>query len=565
MDSDSTTVWGIDLGTTYSCIARVDEYGRAVVVDNRDGDATTPSVVMFVGPDDVQVGKEAKRQKQLDPANVASLVKRQMGQSDWSMEAFGTTWTPPEISAAILRAIAEDAELQTGEPVKRVVITVPAYFGVAEREATIAAGKIAGLDVFDVLNEPTAAALSYGFGQGAGLDETVLVYDLGGGTFDVTVIRMEPREGGGSHIRVVATGGDHRLGGEDWDRRLLQLIVEKFQQANPEAPDPQDDEHTLAALRNEVEDTKRSLTLRESARQVVTSGDARASVEVTRAEFEQATHDLIEQTLEFTKHTLEMAREQGVEQIDRVLLVGGSSFMPAVKRRLMETFPGWTPEFEDPNQSVAKGAALYGFQAQLRELVERETNAAGDGNGAGTPASDRLEIERRVAEKAGVELVKLQQLTETVVTNVCSRGFGVQVLRDGVTHAQSPDDFYVDHLIKPNTPLPVDPPVEETYQTVLPNQSSVHLVLMEQAGTALSERMQDNGEVESGDFILSGSDPAGTPIHVSMGMENSGVLTIVARDPSGRELTFSATPDGAVMSAEQIAQSAAKVQAMRRT
>lgn len=564
MTTNATTVWGIDLGTTYSCIARVDEYGRAVVVNNRDGDPTTPSVVMFVGADDVQVGKEAKRQKQLDPDHVADLVKRRMGDPDWSLEAFGATWSAAEISAAILRAVTEDAELQTGERVQRVVITVPAYFGIVEREATIAAGKMAGLEVVDVLNEPTAAALSYGFAQSADVDETVLVYDLGGGTFDVSVIRLEPREGGGSHIRVVATGGDHRLGGADWDARLTTLLVEKFQEAHPDAPDPQDDAHALAALRNDVEDTKRSLTLRDSVRQMVMSGDARASIEVTRAEFEEATNDLLERTVDFTRQTLEAAKEQGIEQIDRVLLVGGSSFMPAVKRRLAEAFPGWAPELEDPNQSVAKGAALYGFQAELRELLDRELEASGgDGDGSGNGVPDRLALERRVAEQAGISHEGLQRLTATDITPVVSRGFGIKVLRDGVTEGRVPDDFFVDHLIKPNTPLPV-PSIEETYQTVLDNQSSVEITLMEQGGTVLSERTEDNGEVEARPLQLSGSDPAGTPIHVRMELATNGTLTVVARDPSGRELIFDANVRGAIMTPEQIAESAVKVQAIRR-
>jgi molecular chaperone DnaK len=219
MDSAATTVWGIDLGTTYSCIARVDESGRPVVVNNRDGDPITPSVVMLVDADTVEVGRSAKQQMQLDPDHVCELVKQSMGDPDWRFRAHGAEWTAPELSSFILKAVAEDAAMQSGIPVERAVITVPAYFGVAEREATFAAGKMAGLVVEDVINEPTAAAFSYGFAQTGDVDETVLVYDLGGGTFDVTVIRLEPTGAGASRIRVVATGGDDRLGGALWDAR----------------------------------------------------------------------------------------------------------------------------------------------------------------------------------------------------------------------------------------------------------------------------------------------------------------------------------------------------------
>ncbi len=558
----STTVWGIDLGTTYSCIARVDEFGRAVVINNRDGDPTTPSVVMFIGPENIQVGKEAKRQMQMEPDAVAELVKRQMGVPGWSFQAEGRSWTAPEISAQILKALAEDAAQQTGDAVEKVIITVPAYFGIPERDATLAAGEMAGLEVVDVLNEPTAAALSYGFAQGADVDETVLVYDLGGGTFDVTVIRLEPLEGSGSHIRVLATGGDHRLGGADWDQRLVQLLASKFQIENPDAPDPLDDDLTAGDLRIAAEDVKRALTLRDSVTQVVMAAGARSTVEVTRDEFEQATQDLLEQTMNFTRETLEKARERGPVEIDRVLLVGGSSFMPAVSRRLSETFPGWVPELGDPNQAVAKGAALYGFQAELRSKIEDlEQEEQTDGQ-----TVDRGAIEKRVAEESGLALGALQRITETKVTNVCSRGFGVKVLREGFTGENDrPEEFYVDHLIRENDPLPVDPPREETYGTVVDNQPNVQIVLMEQAGSNLSIDMEHNKQLEKRDFHLPGSDPKGTPIRVSIGMGNDGLLTVTAKHPALEELTFSAASKDGVFTKEQVAESAAKVQAMQRT
>jgi molecular chaperone DnaK len=553
----STTVWGIDLGTTYSCISKVDESGRPVVVNNRDGDPVTPSVVMFVGPDNIHVGKEAKRQLQLDPGRVCELVKRHMGEGDWSFEVDGKEWNAPEVSAQVLKALCEDAELQTREKVEKVVITVPAYFGIAEREATIAAGKMAGLEVVDVVNEPTAAAMSYGFAQGADVDETVLVYDLGGGTFDVTVIRLEPAEGG-SHIRVVATGGNHRLGGAQWDQQVVTLLAQRFAEAHPEAPDPLDDEVATGELRLASEELKRGLTLRDSVSHLLISGAVRDNVELTREEFEQATRDLLDQTVEFTRETVAKAKELGAPQIDRVLLVGGSSFMPAVAEVLAAEFDGWAPELEDANQAVAKGAALLGFQAELRAKLDEEAAAQGEDSASG-------EVEKKVAEEMGVAVDTVQRIRNTSVTNVCSRGFGVKLLRDGVDpDTEDPADFCVDHVIGPNTPLPAEPE-PRTYGTSVPNQTTVRVELWQQAGTDLSDRLEHNEHI--GDGLLQGlpgTDPPGSPVNVTLTMSENGILKAHATHRDGAALEFEVEAKGAVMSEEQIAAGAERVASMKR-
>lgn len=553
----STTVWGIDLGTTYSCISRVDEFGRPVVVNNRDGDPVTPSVVMFVGSEDIQVGKEAKRQMQLEPENVCELAKRHMGDADWRFEAGGKEWNAAEVSAQILKALCEDAELQTREKVEKAVITVPAYFGIVEREATIAAGKMAGLDVVDVVNEPTAAAMSYGFAQGSDVDETVLVYDLGGGTFDVTVIRLEPTDSG-SHIRVVATGGNHRLGGVQWDQQMVSLIASKFAAAHPDAPDPLDDEVATAELRLGAEELKRGLTLRDSVSQIVVSGEARDSVEVTRDEFEAATADLLDQTIDFTRQTVDKAKELGVPAIDRVLLVGGSSFMPAVAKRLSESFEGWAPELQDANQAVAKGAALLGFQAELRAKLDEA--AAAQGDDASSPV-----VENSVAEDMGIALQTVQRIRDTEVTNVCSRGFGVKLLNKGADpETTDDDDFSIDHAIGPHTPLPAEPDTR-TYGTTVPNQTTVKLELWQQAGSELSPKLEHNEHIGEGLLQgLPGTDPAGSPLSVTLAMSESGILRTRATHRSGAEIDFEIEAEGAVMTAEEIAAGAERVAAMKR-
>jgi molecular chaperone DnaK len=555
-DSATKPVWGIDLGTTYSCISRVDDFGHPVVVNNRDGDPVTPSVVMFIAATDIQVGKEAKRQMQLDPGRVCELVKRHMGDPDWRFAADGKEWTAPEVSAQILKALCEDAELQTREQVEKVLITVPAYFGIAEREATMAAGTMAGLEVVDVINEPTAAAMSYGFAQGADVDETVLVYDLGGGTFDVTVINLEPLEAG-NHIRVVATGGNARLGGAQWDQEIAKLIAGKFVAAHPEAPDPLDDEVATAELRLAAEDLKRALTLRDTVSQIVVSGDVRDTVEVTREEFEAATRDLLDQTIEFTRETVEKAKELGVEKIDRVLLVGGSSFMPAVAERLAQGFDGWVPELADPNQAVAKGAALLGFQAELRAKLDDVAQTSG--GEASSP-----DVAQRVAEEMGVAVATVQRVRDTAVTNVCSRGFGVKLLRQGADpDSENPADFHIDHVIPPQTPLPAAPD-PKTYGTTVPNQTNVKIELWEQAGTDLSEDLAHNKYLGDGVITLPGTDPAGSPLDVALTMTDSGRLKAKASHRSGSELEFEVEVEGGVTTQEQIEAGAERVAAMKR-
>ena len=552
----STPVWGIDLGTTYSCISRVDDFGHPVVVNNRDGDPVTPSVVMFIGGNDIQVGKEAKRQMQLDPGRVCELVKRHMGDPEWQFAADDKEWNAPEVSAQILKALCEDAELQSREKVEKVLITVPAYFGIAEREATIAAGKMAGLEVVDVINEPTAAAMSYGFAQGADADETVLVYDLGGGTFDVTVIRLEPQDSG-SHIRVIATGGDHRLGGAQWDQEIVKLIVDKFLAAHPGAPDPLDDEVATAELRLAAEDLKRALTLRESVTQIVVSGDVRDSVEITREEFEKATRGLLDQTIEFTRETVEEAKKLGAEKIDRVLLVGGSSFMPAVAERLTESFGDWVPELADPNQAVAKGAALLGFQAELRARLDDAAQASG----SDTASPD---VEQRVAEEMGVAVGTVQRVRDTAVTNVCAKAFGVKLLRDGADPAtENPADFRIDHVIMPQTPLPAEPD-SRTYGTTVPNQSVVQIELWEQAGGEPSEEIAHNKYLGDGTISLPGNEPAGAPLSVTLKMVEGGILSARATHHSGSELEFDVEVKGGVTTQEEIEAGAARVAAMTR-
>jgi molecular chaperone DnaK len=519
-------VFGIDLGTTYSCIAQVDKFGRPEVLSNMDGDQTTPSVVQFQG-DDLVVGKLAKRSARIDPDNVAQLVKRHMGEPDWRFDAGGREWSAAGISSLVLGALAKDAERATGEKVQDVIITVPAYFGNEERKQTKLAGEMASLNVLDLINEPTAAAYSYGFGQEGAADETVLVYDLGGGTFDITIIRLEGRD-----IRVVATDGDHELGGANWDSELAGLLAERFLTERPEAPDPFDDVYAEADLMTQAEEVKQSLTQRDRADVMVASGAERASVKVTREDFEEATKSLLNRTMELTRRALDAASALGARQIDRCLLVGGSSKMPAVGRRLQEQF-GFVGQLADPDLAVAKGAALYGQKKLLERTVQEATDAG----------VDLTKAMADVAAEHGMTSDAVQSVVETQIVNVCSQGFGVIALHDNVDTAV--------FLVHRNDAVPLR--VEETFYTMADDQSTISVQVFEQGGSDESLNPSDNTILIRGEISdLPPGYPRGTEVTVRMVMGGDGILTVTAHHAAQLQPLTLQVDTGSAMSSKEI-------------
>ncbi len=318
--------YGIDLGTTYSCIAYVDASGRPVVLKSAVGEDTTPSVVYFESPENVVVGRQAKDSAVLFPHLVMELIKRQMG--DGTRYSFhGQAHTPESISALILRELARAAGEQTGEEVGDVVITVPAYFGLLEREATRKAGQIAGLNVLDVLAEPVAAALNYQvLGEEPGVRH-IFIYDLGGGTFDTTVIRID-----GNDVEVICTDGNHHLGGADWDAAIVDFLLAGFAEQYPQL-DPGGDEEFMQDLATSAEQLKKALSATQGRKHYVRFDGSVAQLELTREHLEELTSELLERTMEITERTLATARTRGVEQFDDVLLVGGMTIMPVIARR----------------------------------------------------------------------------------------------------------------------------------------------------------------------------------------------------------------------------------------
>ena len=345
---------GIDLGTTNSCVA-VMEGGSAVVIPNSEGARTTPSVVGFTKTGERLVGQVAKRQAVTNAERTISSIKRHMG-TDYKVDIDGKKYTPQEISAMILQKLKADAEAYLGEPVTEAVITVPAYFTDAQRQATKDAGQIAGLNVKRIINEPTAAALSYGIDKEQ--DQTVMVYDLGGGTFDVSIIEM-----GDGVQEVLATAGNNRLGGDDFDKKVMDWIVSEFKKTN--GIDLSDDKMAMQRVKEAAEKAKIDLsgmTTAQISLPFITqdaTGPKHLDLTLTRAQFNQMTADLVEKTMGPVRQAMSDSG-LSMNEIDKILLVGGSTRIPAVQEAI-EKFSGKKPfKGINPDECVAMGAALQG-------------------------------------------------------------------------------------------------------------------------------------------------------------------------------------------------------------
>ncbi len=366
-------VIGIDLGTTNSCVAVV-EGGKPVVITNAEGERTTPSVVAFTRDGERLVGGAAKRQLAANAGRTVSSIKRRMG-SDYRVRIDGKDLTPQEISAMILSKLRRDAESYLGEKVTEAVITVPAYFDDSQRKATQDAGRIAGLNVLRIINEPTAAAVAYGLDNEA--PQKILVYDLGGGTFDVSVIEIED-----GTFTVLATGGDTNLGGDDFDGRIVDWLVQEFKRTD--RIDLSKDPAAMGRLKEEAEKAKKELSSAPSAAinlpfiAVGKDGPHHIDTILTRPQFEMMTGDLLARTVDPVQNAL---RDAGLAPADlgRVLLVGGSTRMPAVARQVREILGKEPSHTLNPDECVAMGAAIQGGLLQGGGKLAGATGAAAQG------------------------------------------------------------------------------------------------------------------------------------------------------------------------------------------
>lgn len=520
-------IFGIDLGTTYSCVAYITEYDRPAVLKNADGELTTPSVVFFESPTSVIVGNTAKESAKMNPLQVVSFVKNSIGKADAKWTINGQTYTPEAVSAEVLRKIVRDAEdtlrnenkLGKDEHVRKVVITCPAYFGLTEREATKKAGEIAGLEVLDIINEPTAAAISYGVTD-SDAKKTVMVYDLGGGTFDITVIQLEP-----GTIRVVCTGGDHQLGGKLWDDAIIEQFTQDWCKANESQEDITADPETFADLRLIAERVKKGLSARDRIPVTVSHQGVSAKTALTRERFEELTSGLLDSTVMMLHGVLAEAAKKGVrlEDISEVLLVGGSSKMPQVMARLKAELPHTEIKMFDPEEAVAKGAALY---AANREKFSNIILAIAEK--MGVPVERAQEMVANAQETGKVEpslsgalQTQLSQALRSAkrIINVTSRSFGI-------TAQDENDRLMLFNLIRKNDQLPAH--ASETFYTVEANQQRVALNVFESLSSEAKVDPAMGKVVGSIDLHLPDQLPAGAPLTVTFALDPSGLLHLHA-------------------------------------
>jgi molecular chaperone DnaK len=458
-------VVGIDLGTTNSCIA-VQEGDQTTIIANAEGMRTTPSVVAFTKEGERLVGQLAKRQAIVNSDRTVISIKREMG-TDHRVTIDDKKYTPQEISAMILQKLKRDAEDYLGEPVKQAVITVPAYFTDAQRQATKDAGTIAGLEVLRIINEPTAACLAYG--ENKQEEHKILVFDLGGGTFDVSILDV-----GEGVFEVLATAGDNRLGGDDWDNRIVDWMTAEFKKT--EGVDLKNDRMAMQRLREAAEKAKVELSsMMETTISLpfITanqSGPKHLEMKLSRARFEEMTSDLIDRTITPSKRAIE---DSGLKigEIDKILLVGGSTRMPMVQKKIVDLLGKEPTKGINPDECVAAGAAIQG--AILK--------------------GDHKDI---------------------VLVDVTPLSLGLETLGGVFTK-----------IIERNTAIPVSK--SQVFTTAANNQTQVEILVLQ------GERAMANDNVKLGQFVLDGIPPAprGIPqVEVTFNIDVNGILNVSAKD-----------------------------------
>lgn len=486
---------GIDLGTTNSCVAIV-EGGRPEVIVNAEGERTTPSVVAFSKSGERLVGNVAIRQQAVNPDRTISSVKRHMG-SDWRANIDGKAYSPQEISAMVLRKLKGDAERFLGKDVTDAVITVPAYFNDTQRQATKDAGRIAGLNVLRIINEPTSAALAYGLDHGS--PQKVMVYDLGGGTFDVSIIEI-----GEGVIEVLATAGNNHLGGDDFDERLCKHLIAEFKRTSgfDAERDPMAHQRLKEAARSAKEELSSLSSTHVNLPFLAQSqnGPLHFECEVTRAEFDRMTADLVEQTTEPVQQALNDAGIAASE-LGQVLLVGGSTRIPAVQEHVRKLTRLEPANSINPDECVAQGAAIQG---------DTLANAA-----------------------AGNSLATRGQ--EILLLDVTPLSLSIETLGGVATR-----------IVERNTTLPAH--YSQVFTTAAAFQSSVEIHVLQ------GERPMAKDNKTIGKFRLKGIKRAmaGVPkIEVTFDIDANGILTVSARDQdTGKEQSITITDDGRMSDAE---------------
>jgi molecular chaperone DnaK len=470
---------GIDLGTTFSSVAIVNNQGVPEIIPNTESERLTPSVVFF-DEDSIIVGQIAKDAIITNPDEVVMFAKRQMGDPNWYYLAENDRYDARDISSMILAKLKKDAEAYLGRPLPYAVITVPAYFGDKQRRVTIEAGEIAGFEVLDIINEPTAAAIAFGIDRSQN-PEAVLVYDLGGGTFDVTLMKVN-----GKDITILATDGDHQLGGKDFDDAIMRFAVEQFQ--NEHGFDPTEDPYVAGDLRIQAEKAKRELSLRSKTMLMVRAKGNVSRISISREIYQDLIEAKLGTTLTLVREVLRQA-SLDTDQVDRVLLIGGSTRIPAV-RDALQTFFGKEPDSSiNPDEAVSLGAALV---AALKAVDIQQPD-----------------IPEPVAEKVG----GLQ------ITDVTSHSIGIEAYVPGTEQKINAI------LIPRNSPIPSE--VSKEFLTTQHGQTAIKV-------TIYSGEFQDPKLCNPvGEFTMSGlpsGRAAGRKVRLTVSCGSNGVVNVSAVD-----------------------------------
>ncbi|MFP4453527.1 MAG: Hsp70 family protein, partial [Desulfobacterales bacterium] len=454
---------------------------------------------------------------------VVSFIKRSMGEPNFIFEYGSERYRPEEISSFILRKLAQDAGQYLGEEITDVVITCPAYFGINEREATRKAGEIAGFNVRQIINEPTAAAIAYGSLDTSG-EKVVLVYDLGGGTFDITMIDIRK-----DSVEVICTGGDHNLGGKDWDDRIVAYLVEKFQEETGIQEDILDDPDTWQDLQLSAEKAKKILSQRPKTPISVTHGGSRVKLILEREKFEELTEDLLERTVDFTQEMLRAARDKGYESFDEIILVGGATRMPQVANRIEKEF-SITPKVFDPDEAVAKGAAIYGWKLALNDdLVRRiseKTKKKIEHQESLSDLIEKSEISAEDFKKAAQELADDTGYTLPSVENAMLRVKNVTSKSFGVVAQTPKGEEIVFNLVLRNTTVPVN--INKKFYTAVENQKTVLIRIMESETSEIEVPIENAEEIKTAVLHLPPNLPADLPIEITFDLNEEGQLYITA-------------------------------------
>lgn len=512
----SKYVFGIDLGTTYSCIAYVNKKGDPCIIKNNEGNNLTPSVVEFEDDSTITIGQDAKEDTILNEDNTVQFVKSLMGRTDFAIEYNDEIKTPEEISSYILKKLAQDASEALDTEVKDVVITCPAYFGTAQRTATKNAGKIAGLNVLEIINEPTAAALCYGCTRDSE-NKTILVYDLGGGTFDVTIMRVSSDK-----IEVICSDGDHNLGGKRWDDELMDYFFDQLCQKYNY--DGKFDKYMQQDFRLKVEQIKKKLSLKEEIIGRFEVDGKKVKLGINRNEFEEITRVLLNETLSKTDEVVKIAKSKGYEKIDEVVLVGGSTRMPQVKNAIYKKFGKEKVKVFEPDEAVAKGAALYAVDVYLNNKRIIETEA------------DDLIKEKKLNPSdykddlnVNLEMIGIDGVFRKIVT-ATTKSFAVKAFRQ--------NKIICWNMIKKNELLEKGfIEVKDTFKTKNYNQKIANIEIYE------NDYEKDEIEVDE-DFYLGNAIlelpqnlPAGSLIEVILKLNKEGILEVIGIDKtSGKKV-----------------------------